>query len=150
MGSIYSVTTETEEALTTSVETVLQLRGATTVKAKIIEWGISFDGVTAAAEPVRVRLLRQSTDGTASAASEVLWDPDAPTANCTAFHTFTAEPTAGDVLMETLVHPQGGGFVIQYPLGREPVVDNATTSRIAIDVLAPAAVNVCAWLVWEE
>lgn len=150
MASVYSVTTETEEALSTTVETVLQLRGATTVKAKVIEWGISFDSTSATAEPVRVRLLRQTTDGTGTGASEVAWDPDNPTANVTAFNTFSStEPTAGDVLCEMHVHPQSG-VIIQYPLGREPVLDNATTSRIAIDVLAPAAVNCTAYIVWEE
>jgi hemolysin activation/secretion protein len=149
MASVYSVTTETEEALTTSVETVLQLRGSSAVKAKILQWSISFDGVSATGEPVRVRLLRQTTDGTGAAASEVPWDPDNPTANCTALNTFSAEPTAGDVIEEHLVHPQAG-IIMQYPLGREPVLDNASTSRIGIDVLAPAAVNACATLVWEE
>lgn len=149
MFSIYSVTTETEEALTTSVETVLQLRGAAAVKPRIREWSITFDGISATAEPVRVRLLRQTTDGTATGASEVKWDPDSPAANCTAFHTFTAEPTAGDVLWEGHVHPQAG-IHIQYPLGCEPVLDDATTSRIGIDVLAPAAVNCCASMVWSE
>lgn len=150
MASVYSVTTESEEALTTSVETVLQLRGAAAVKAKVVQWSVSFDSTSASAEPVRVRLLRQTTDGTGTGATEVAWDPDNPTANCAALHTFSGtEPTAGDVLEEHLVHPQGG-LVIQYPLGREPTLDNATTSRIGIDVLAPAAVNVCATLVWEE
>lgn len=149
MASVYSATTETEEALTTALETVLQLRGATAVKAKVIEWGIAFDSISATAEPVRVRLLRQTTDGTATGATEVAWDPGNPTANCTAFHTFTAEPTPGEVLMETHVHPQAG-LIIQYPLGREPTLGNAATSRIAIDVLAPAAVNCTAYLVWEE
>jgi hypothetical protein len=146
----YSVVTETEEALTTSVETVLQLRSASTVKPRITGFGIAFDGVTAAAEPVRVRVLRQTTDGTGSAATEAAWDPDNPTANCTAFHTFSAEPTAGDVLLEKHVHPQGGSWDMQFPLGREIVLDNATTSRLGIDVLAPAAVNVTAYLCWEE
>lgn len=149
MASVYSVTTETEEALTTSVETVVQLRGSTAVKAKVIEWGISFDSTSATAEPVRVRLLRQTTDGTATGATEVAWDPDNPTANTTAFNTFTAEPTAGEVLAEYHCHPQSG-IIIQYPLGREPVLDNATTSRIGIDVLAPAAVNCTAYMVFEE
>lgn len=150
MASIYSVTTETEEALTTSVETVLQLRGATTVKAKVIEWGVSFDGVSSTAEPVRVRLLRQTTDGTGTGASEVKWDPDnAAAVQVTAFHTFTAEPTAGDVLAEYHCHPQSG-IVVQYPLGREPALGAAATSRIGIDVFAPAAVNCTAYMVWEE
>lgn len=151
MGSVYSITTEAEEALAAATaETILQLRGATTVKAKIIEWGISFDGVSATEAPVQVRLLRQTTDGTATGASEVVWDADNPTANCTGFHSFTAEPTAGDVLAHYEIHPQGGSLVIQYPLGREPTLDNATTSRIAIEANAPAVVNCTAYLVWEE
>lgn len=150
MAAVYSVTTEAEEALAAATaETLVQLRGATTVKARIIEWGVSFDGVSVTAEPVRVRLLRQTTDGTGTGATEVAWDPDNPTANCTAFHTFSAEPTAGEVLADYDVHPQTG-IVIQYPLGREPVIDNATTSRIGIDATAPATVNAVAYLVWEE
>jgi hypothetical protein len=148
--SIYSITTETEETLTTAVETLLQLRGSSAVKARIIEWAVAFDSTSASAEPVRVRLLRQTTDGTATGATEAKWDPDAPTANCTGFHTFTSTmPTDGDVLFETHVHPQAG-IHIQYPLGREPVLDNDATSRIGIDVLAPASVNATATLVWVE
>lgn len=150
MGSVYSATTEAEEALAAATaETVLQLRGATAVKARLIEWGVSFDGVSATEQPVRIRLLRQTTDGTGTGATEVAWDPDAPTANCAALHTFSAEPTAGDVLAEYNVHPQTG-IVVQYPLGREPVLDNATTSRLGIECNAPAAVNASAYIVWEE
>lgn len=150
MASIYSATTEAEEALAAATaETVVQLRGATAVKARIVEWGISFDGTSATAAPVQVRLLRQSTDGTATGAVEAKWDPDSPAANCTAFHSFTAEPTAGDVLAHYEVHPQAG-LIIQYPLGREPTLDDATTSRIAVEANAPAVVNCAAYIVWEE
>ena len=150
MASIYSATTETEEALTTSAETVIALWGATTVKAAIVEWGVAFDSTSATAEPVRVRLIRATADGTGTGASEEAWDPDNPTANCAAKHTYTAEPTkATNPLAEYLVHPQAG-VVVQYPLGREPKLDNATTSGICIEVLAPAAVNAVAYIVWEE
>lgn len=151
MGASFAVTTETEEALTTSVETVLQLRGATVCKAKVWAWGIGFDGVTAAAEPVRVRLLRQTTDGTGSAATEAqLTDPEGNAANCTSFNTFSAEPTAGEVLWEGHIHPQGGRVDFMYPLGREVGLADATSSRVGIDVLAPAAVNCTAYMYWEE
>ena len=152
MGAVYAVTTEGEEALAAATaETVLQLRGATTTKAKVVAWGVSFDGVTAADAPVVVRLLRQTTDGTGTAATEAPLDPDSPTAGVTAFHTFSStEPTAGDVLETYEVHPQGGSLVREYPPGREPVIDNATTSRIAIEVTAPAVVNVVGFIHWEE
>lgn len=149
MARKYSVTTEGEEALTTSLETVLQLRGSTTTRARLKAWGIAFDGTSVIAEPVRVRLLRQSTDGTATGATEVPYDEVDPAASLTSFHTFTAEPTPGNVIKEMHVHPQGG-YAEQFPLGEEIVIDDATSSRLAIDVLAPAAVNVTAWMAWEE
>src|SRR5688572_30205052 len=109
MASIYSVTTEGEEALAAATaETLVQLRGATAVKAKVVKWSVSFDGVSSTEAPVVVRLLRQTTDGTGTGATEVAWDPDNPTANITSFHSFSAEPTAGEVLETYEVHPQGG------------------------------------------
>ena len=146
----YAVTTEAEEVLTTSLETILQVRGTTNGHSMLFAWGIGFDGVSSVAEPVRVRLLRQSTDGTATAAAEVPFAEDAATAGCTAFHSFTAEPTPGVVLWEGHVHPQGGRIDFMYPEGREIVIDNAATSRLAIDVLAPAAVSCTAYMYWEE
>jgi hypothetical protein len=150
MADVYSITTEAEEALTTAAETVLQLRGVTTRKGRIVSWGISFDGATATDAPAQVRLLFQTTDGTASAATEVPLDGDAPAALITGFHSFSAEPTAGGVIEHHQVHPQGGNLIREYPPGREPVLDNATTSRIGIEVTAAAAVNAVAWLMWEE
>lgn len=153
MASLYSATTEGEEALAASAsETLVQLRGATVVKAKIVEISVSFDATTADWEPVRIDLLRQTTDGTGTGATEVPLDPDYPTANCTAFHSFTAEPTAGDILFSWEVHPQGGLLVVQYPLGREPTLDNLTTSRIGLRATTPSGVtpNALAYMVWEE
>lgn len=147
---LYSVTAEAEEPLAAATaETVLQLRGGTNTKARLVEWGVSFDGVSATEQPVQVRLLRQTTDGTGTGANERLWDLDDPTPGVVGFHSFTAEPTAGDVLAHYNVHPQAG-LVMQYPLGREPIIDNAATSRLAIECTAPAAVNVAAYMVWEE
>lgn len=147
----YTITTEGEEALAAATaETILQLRGATTTKAKLIEIGVSFDGTSPTAEPVRIRVLRQTTDGTATGASEEKDDPDDPTAGCTGFHSFTAEPTAGGVLRDFELHPAGLPFVLQWPLGREPVLDDATTSRVGIECTAPAVVNATGWITWEE
>lgn len=148
--AIFAVTTESAEALPASAETLLQLVGATTAKARIIAWGVSFDGTSSTAVPVRVRLLRQTTDGTRTAATEVKFDPDSPTAGVTGFHSFTAEPTAGDVLEDVYVHPQGGIYIKEYIPGREPVIDNLTTSRIGIECNAPATVNAVGWIHWEE
>jgi hypothetical protein len=151
MGGIYAATTEGEEALAAATaETVLQLRGSTVTKARIVAWSVSFDGISATEAPVVVRLIRQTTDGTGSAATEEPLDPDSPTANCTAFHSFSAEPTAGTSVETYEIHPQGGLLIREYPPGREVILDNAATSRIAIECTAPAAVNAVAWMHWEE
>jgi hypothetical protein len=148
---IYTIAVQTEEPLGAATrECVLQLRGVTTTKARVVAWGISFDGVTSAAEPVLVHLERQSTDGTATAATEEALDPDDAAAVVTGFRTFTAQPTSSNILEVYNIHPMGGGLVREYPPGREPVLDNATSSRIGITVTAPAAVNAVAWLMWEE
>lgn len=151
MASVYSITTEGEEALAAATaETLLQLNGVATCKAKIIQWSVSFDGTSATSAPVLVKLLRQtSTGASGSAASEVKWDPDNPTALLVGLHSFGTNPSAGDVLEYHEVHPQGG-IVIQYPLGREPTIDNATSSKIGIEVTAASTVNAVATLVWEE
>lgn len=150
--AVYGATTEGEEALAAATaETLLQLRGGTTTYAKVIAWGVSFDGVTADAAPVVVRLVRQTTDGTGTGATETLIQPAvAAAAAVTSFHSFSAEPTAGDVVETHEVHPQGGNIIREYPPGREPQLDNVNTSRIGIEVNAPAVVNAVAWIHWEE
>jgi hypothetical protein len=152
MSSIFSITTEGEEALgAATAETVLALIGSTVVKARLVEWSVDFDGVLTTAEPVRVRLIRLTADdGTrTTTVTEVPWDPDNPTANCVGRKHFTAEPTKGDVIWDKEVHPQGG-FHIQYPLGREPTLDNSASVGFAIECTAAAAVNCVAAMAWEE
>jgi hypothetical protein len=150
MTRYYSATTEGEEAITTSAETLLQLRGATTTTGLVVAFGVSFDFETDGNGVARVRLLRQSTDGTASTATEVPHDPNKPAALVTAHHSFTAEPTAGDVLMDFHVNLQGLPFIYQFPPGQEPVIDDATSSRLGIEVTATDACNAAAWITWAE
>ena len=153
MPSVYSITTEGEEALAAATaETVLQLVASTAVSPKIVEWGLSFDSTSATAQPVVVRLLWQTStsEGGASAATEVAWDRrTAQGAKAVGRHTFTSESTAPTCFATYNVHPQAG-IVVQYPLGREPVLDNSTLSRFGIECTAPAVVNVVGYLAWEE
>lgn len=150
--AIYTATSEGSEGLLAATrECVIQLRGVATARAKIIAWGISFDGATAAAVPVLVDFETHSTDGTATGATEYPLDQSQPaTALCTAFHSFSAQPTSSGILEQYLIHPQGGLFVREYPPEREVYLLAATTSRVGISVTAPAVVNVTAWLQWDE
>lgn len=149
---LYSVTTEGEETTNANPETLLAVLGATTVKARLVEWGVSFDGTTATDAPVIVNLYQVTTSGTSTGATEAKWDRSGPTAQCTAHHSFTVEPTKGDRLAQYEVHPQGGGLIVQYPLGREPVISDASTGQgIAIVVeTALSSLNAVAYMVWEE
>lgn len=152
MAQIYSATGEAEEALAAATaETVIALIGHTSVKARIVEWGVSFDGTSSSAEPVRIRVVRTTADdGTSTGATEKAWFADAPTPLCTAKHSYSAEPTKeSQALAEYAVHPQAG-IVIQYPLGREIELDNTTSNGVVIEVTAPATVNCAAYIVWEE
>lgn len=150
MGA-YSVTTEGEEALAAATaETLVQVIGSASTKSKIVQWSVAFDSVSPTAEPVLVRLARQTTSGTSTGATEVRNDPDDPTALCTSFHSFSAEPTLGEVIEEIEVYPGGIPFVMQYPMGLEPIIDSDTASRVGIIVTAPAVVNAVATLKWVE
>jgi hypothetical protein len=131
-----------------TAKTILQLVAASNHRAKLLSWGVFFDGTSATAEPVQVRLLRQTSAGTMSALTPVKNDDSlAETLQTTAQHTATAEPTAGDVLEAIEVHPQGGYEKI-YPLGQEPVIGGG--DRIGIECTAPASVNVRASVTFEE
>lgn len=148
MADIIGVANTAEIALTAATaKTVLQVVAAANHKIKILEWGVYFDGTSVTAEPVQIRLLRQTTAGTMTALTPVKRSSDSETLQTTAQHTATAEPTAGDVLEVKEVHPQSGYEKI-FPMGQEIKVPGG--GRIGIECTAPAAVNVRAQIVFEE
>lgn len=129
-------------------KTVVQLVAPTNHRLKIIGWSIWFDGVSPTAEPVLVRVLRQTTAGTMTGLTPTKVDDSiADTLLATAQHTATAEPTAGDVLERKEVHPQQG-FEKIYPAGAELIVGGG--DRIGIECTAPATVNCVSEIHFEE
>lgn len=138
-----------EIALTAATaKTVLQVVAPTNHRVKVLSWGVYFDGVSSAAEPVQVRLLRQTTAGTMTSLTLVKRDNSlSETIQSTAQHTATAEPTAGDVLEGKEVHAQGGYEKI-FPFGQEIIIGGG--GRLGIECTAPAGVNVRAELICEE
>ncbi len=141
--------TTAEIALTAATaKTVLQAVAAANHRVRCLGWGVFFDGTSSSAEPVQVRLLRQTTAGTMSALTPTKLDDSlAETILTTAQHTATVEPTAGDVLDVIEVHPQQG-YEIRYPMGQEPIIGGG--DRLGIECTAPANVNVRAKLLLEE
>lgn len=147
--SVYSVTTTADVATGTAAKTIIQIKAGSTKRCKLVEWGISFEGTTSTDPPVDVRLLRQTTDGTAgSALTPVEWDEGGEAALFTSGMNFSAEPAAGDVLAVYQVTPNGGLLVIQYPFGRE--ITLATSGRVGIECTTGVTVDARAYMVVEE
>lgn len=160
-------TTAAQAAVTTgtAIKTLLQLKmGASTNQtAKIVEWGISFDGA-AAATPIKCELL---TTGTVAAtitefvAADIinLTDPNAgavtddfplafTAAGDESGYTATAEGTitATREFDVQFIAPTNQ-YVKQFPLGREPQFKNSEFCRIR--VTAGAAVNAYCYVILE-
>lgn len=145
---LFIADTEGEIALSAATaKTVLQVVAPANHRVVLKRWGVFCDGVSPTAEPVQVRLLRQTTAGTMSAATPRKMDGYAETIQSTAQKTASAEPTAGDVLAVLEVHPQQG-YAEAFPYGDEPII--AGGGRVGIECTAPAGVNVRAQLICEE
>ena len=148
MAGIYGVVQTSEIALAAATaKTVIQLVAPANHRVKVLGWGIFFDGVNTAGEPVQVRVLRQTTAGTMSALTPVQVIPVSETIQSTAQHTATAEPTAGDVIDMIECHPQQG-YEVKFPMGQEIVI--AGSGRLGIECTAPAIVNCRAKFFFEE
>lgn len=132
----------------TSAKTLLQVVAAANHAVLIEEFGISFNGVSNTAEPILVKLMRQTTAGTMSALTLVK-DPDdsAETLQTTAQHTATAEPTSSDVLWQGYVHPQNG-LIWQAPYGGKIKIGGG--DRLGIVVTAAASVSASPYMYGEE
>lgn len=145
----------------TAIKTLLQVLASATKPAKIVEWGISFDG-SAAATPIKCELIETDVAATVTAhvaAGIVKTDAEAlaggdPTTNLFPVGTtstgYTASGegsiTASRVFDAQLVAPTNQ-YVKQFPLGREPVIAISKYARVR--VTAGAAVNAYCYMVVE-
>lgn len=145
--ALYTVHMRARQLTGTTVQTLVQVTSPSGGFCYVVGWGISFEGVTAANEPVLVDLLRQTTAGTASSFTPVELNEGARAASSTAQNTFTAEPTAGDILHPEYVDPEGA-FSVIYEERLRPVFSNG--GRVGLRGLANDTVNATAWLTFEE
>lgn len=151
MAGLVLVLTTPEIALSAATaKTVLQVAAPAQQRLKLMRWGVFFDGISPSAEPVQVRLLRQTTaiGGTPTAVTPTLTQAGSESPQATAAYSAGgAEPSAGNVLDVKEVHPQSG-WDYTFPLGQEIHVTGGT--RLGIECTAPATVNVRAVMVYEE
>ena len=135
-------------------KTLVNLIGAANKAPTVCELGISFDGVTASAVPANCELgySTQATAGTPGSSPTPTVLRGKGVADCTAAVEYSAEPTVLTPFKHWLVTPNGGLLVVQFPLGREPVgdVSGGTNKAVFLRANAPAAVNVRAYMEFEE
>lgn len=104
---------------------------------KLSELGVSFEGVATDAKPILVKLVVQTTAGTATALTPVrAQKTDGNAIRTTAQHIFTAEPTSTDVLRSWYVHPQTG---LMYPFDISVLASAEFAAATKIGILALSA-----------
>jgi hypothetical protein len=145
----WSVTTEGELALTAATaKTILQVLAPTNQRLALKSVSVSFDGTAADAEPVLVDLLRQTSAGTMTAATEVKEDGLGSEAiQGVGTKNATVEPTAGDVIRTYEVHPTSG---LERVFGADEEILIPGAGRLGLRCNAPAGVNVVGHMSVEE
>lgn len=133
-------------------KTVLVVASPSQHGLSLVEFGISFDGVTASAVPATVELtqLTLGAAGTPAASPPAAVQVRGRTGATapTVTHNYTVEPTTHTVIRQFFVSPNGGLFVYPLPLGRELECDasGGTIKSLAIRINTTATVNVLAYM----
>jgi hypothetical protein len=158
-GPMQTTASFAQLATGTNIITLLQIKPL--VLLKVIEWGISFDG-SSAATPGKVELIETDVAATVTASVD---------ADCTklgdgvsdaeVFSTFATLSTSGTgynaaaegsiTSVRNLAGPQfiapTNQFIQQFPLGREPVIQKAKFGRIRVKF--GTTVNAYAYIIVE-
>jgi hypothetical protein len=153
--------TSTGTSFTTGSKVAIQLSTPSTLRIRIIEYGISFDG-SAAATPALVELVETNTTSKATVTTLAglvlsLDNPNAITSRLSFGTTDTgygaaAIPTQTPNITRYLDGPQyispTNQFIKQFPLGREPIGTQSAWQQLRVNT--SATVNVQAYIMWEE
>lgn len=137
---------------TTGAKTALNVIAGANQPVSIVEWGVSFDGVTSSAVPATVELCQSTQAGAGTSAASVpaivQVGGRVGSIQATSGHNYTAEPTTLTVIEQLFVPQYMGAYVKQYPLGLEPDTDlsSGTVKALAIRVNTSATVNVLAYI----
>ncbi len=125
-----------------TVETLVQLVAATNHGIEIVAWGVGFNSVAAADEPIACRLQIQTTAGTSSASTKIDHRNHAldghETFDTTGRDLFTVEPTKDTNFPTVMVHPTSG-YEIWFPYKEE--IEIGSGERIGLEI-TPGALNV--------
>lgn len=147
MARLYgSLTTSAALATGTAAKTILQLVAPANQRVAINSIAIGFKGVSVTDAPIRVRVLKQTNAGTATARTPAKTSGGSTTLQSTGQENASAEPTAGAVLYDQNIHPQLG--IDKNVMGQGWELDGG--ERVAIEVTAAVSVNCDATIAFEE
>ena len=149
-GNIFVANTTAEALLASSSEKwLVQIITPSSQTIKVKEWGVFFDGISATAEPVLVRLI-------ASNSSFGNWTSHTPkrragyitASQCTVrtINTSSNGDSSG-VYAAREIHPQSG-YQEKFAYGDEIIVSNGTILTMSVN--SPSSVNVIGEIVYEE
>ena len=157
-------TTAAFAAVTTgsAIKTMLQVKPSATLIAKIVEWGISFDG-SAAATPGKVELIESDVAATVTAhVAADITKLDGAALMCgdvttnliqvgTAATGYTATVEGSTTAVRNLDGPQliapTSQFIKPFPLGSEPIIQVSKFARIRVTF--GTAVNCYCYMILE-
>jgi hypothetical protein len=146
MAGIRCVANSGSQGVTTSLETILQIVAASNHRVVVTGFSLTVAGTSAV--DIAMRVLRQTTAGTAGTTSGLISKLDsdvAETLQTTAATNFSVEPSADAVLQFKRLQ---GSFEKYFPMGQEIIVPGGT--RLGIDVTAASAATVAAEFYFEE
>lgn len=142
MSALNSLLVTPELATGTSAKTLMQIVAPSNHRVLLKHLEVAFQGITATDTPILVELLRQTDAGTTDALTPVKkCSADDETLQVTARQAKTSghvEPTAGDVIFRTYVHPQTARRAA-YTSERAYVIKGG--ERLGVRVTAGVSVN---------
>ncbi len=152
MAVAYALYTPTTFAATAGAKTLLMAIAPAGHGLMLVEFGVSFDGVTSSAVPAVVDIVQstQAGAGTSGVSPTITQtrgrssSGSAPTGGS----NYTAEPTTLTVIRRWFVPQFMGVLTVQFPLGRELETDSSggTVKAIGIRINVSANVNVVGYL----
>ena len=122
MADYYTAVSDATALAAATAKTVLQIATPSTIRARVRELQISFDGVTSANPAGLVEIVRQTTAGTMSAVTPNPLDSAAPASLATASRAATVEPTTTVTVREFRITPFAGLLVFQFVDDKDQIV----------------------------
>lgn len=155
-GAVPTTASQVAVATGTAIKTLQQIATPATTGLVVVEWGITFDGVSSTAVPGICELI--DTDVAATSGTSVTPTPfshERVASLCvggtgaTNFSpTVEGTPGATSRVLDAIHIPPTSGYVKQFPLGREPYV--AVSRFLRVRVKFAATVNAISYVIYEE